>query len=179
MKRYSLYITMVGAGLGFLCFFLPWIKFISPEIATYSTGVLNGITSLSGFYIATNDMNITTLALISTLFIFGLCIYRLTLTTPWKFRTILLIFTVAGFFCTLYTIIQLNPLLNPETRKFITIYAGTQYATQQYTASQQIEFDNLFRYKVGAFGTLLGFILVYIGVSNIPKEIPSNSDSDS
>ena len=172
MQRYSLYITIGGAGLACLCFFLPWIKFISPEIATYSTGGLNGITSLSGFYIATNDTNITTLALITTLLIFGLCIYRLTLTTPWKFRTILLIITVAGFFCTLYTIIQLNPLLNPETRKFISIYVGTEYATQQHTDSQQIQidFDNLFRYKVGGFGTLLGFILVYIGVYNIPKE---------
>ena len=175
MKKYSVQITIAGTALAFLCFFLPWMKFISPEITTYSTRGLNGITSPSGFYIATNDTNITTLALITTLLILGLCFYRLTRTTPWKFRTILLILTATGFFCTLYTIIQLNPLLNPETMKLITVFAGTQYAktqsvTQQYTAPQQIDFDNLFHYKVGSIGTLLGFILVYIGVYNIPKE---------
>lgn len=175
MKRYSLHITMVGAGLAFVCFFLPWIKYISPEIATYATGVLNGITSLSGFYIATNDTNIATLAFITTLLIFGLFVYRLILTTPWKFRTILLIITITGCFCTFYTIIQLNPLLNPETSQSIAVYVGTQIAksesvTQQYTAPQQNDFESLFHYKVGSFGTLLGFILVYIGVYNIPKE---------
>ncbi len=187
MQRYSLYITMVGAGFAFLCFFLPWIKFISSEIAYYSLSSLrigltleSEMTRFSGFFIGKYAMNITTFALISTLLILGLCIYRLIRTTPWKFRTILLIISVAGFFCTFYTIIQLNPLLDPETRKFLAVYIGTHMASQQIEfanlASQQIEFANIYQYKVGGFGTLLGFILVYIGVSNIPKEIPSNSD---
>ena len=173
MQRYSLYITMVGAGLAFFCFFLPWIKFISPEIANYSLSSLriglpleSEMTRISGFFIATYAMNITTFALITTLLILSLCIYRLILTTPWKFRTILLIISGAGFYCTLYTIIQLNPLLEPETRKIIALHL----------ASQQIEFANIYQYKVGGIGTLLGFILAFIGVSNIPKEIPSNSD---
>lgn len=173
MKRYSLHLTLAGSSCAFLCFSLPWITGYVPIVVSYSTLGLgigfppeHDITTLSGFFIATNAVNVASLAYISILIILCLSIYRLIQKPPWKYKTIVLISTFVGFFCTLFTLILLIPWLNPEVLEAI-VYSGVY--------DPQIGIKNLFRFNFGGIGVLISLILTYIGVYNIPKEISSTT----
>ena len=169
MKQNSLSVPIVGGGIAFLCFFLPWIKLNMSALGLGSTlPQIKVNLSVSGFKIATGTANLTTLAFLATLAILGVCIYMVSQKTPWKSRIIVLISSGIGLLFVLLTIIRFIPGLSPEMDAVSGVLKSID---------SDANIGNLISLQFGGFGTAIGFIIALIGGWNIPKSDISMEDN--
>ena len=169
MKQNSLSVPIVGGGIAFLCFFLPWIKLNMSALGLGSTlPQIKVNLSVSGFKIATGAANLTTLAFLAALAILGVCIYMMSQKTPWKSRTIVLISSGIGLLFVLFKLIQFIPGLNPQMDVVSGIWKSID---------SDADIGNLISLQFGGFGTAIGFIIALIGGWNIPKSDISMEDN--
>ena len=145
MKQNPLLLPLVGSGLSFLCFFLPWIKI---DLSTLASNIsfsgisglsmpqpkFEGILSITGFKFVTGRANFITLSLLAAIAIIAFCIYMLIQNKPLKSRVPLLICSGLGLLSVLFVI-----MINMEIISF------------------------------GVFGAAIGFIIALIGAWNIQK----------
>ena len=169
MKQNSLSVPIVGGGIAFLCFFLPWIKLNMSALGLGSTlPQIKVNLSVSGFKIATGAANLTTLAFLAALAILGVCIYMMSQKTPWKSRIIVLISSGIGLLFVLFKLIQFIPGLNPQ----MNVVSGVLKSIDS-----DANIGNLISLQFGGFGTAIGFIIALIGGWNIPKSDISMEDN--
>ena len=169
MKQNSLSVPIVGGGIAFLCFFLPWVKL---DMSALGLGdALSQIKvnlSVSGFNLATGTASLTTLAFLAALAILGVCIYMVIQKTPWKSRIIVLISSGIGLLFVLFKLIQFIPGLNPQ----MNVVSGVLKSIDS-----DANIGNLISLQFGGFGTAIGFIIALIGGWNIPKSDISMEDN--
>ncbi len=169
MKQNSLSVPIVGGGIAFLCFFLPWVKL---DMSALGLGdALSQIKvnlSVSGFNLATGTASLTTLAFLAALAILGVCIYMAIQKTPWKSRIIVLISSGIGLLFVLFKLIQFIPGLNPQ----MNVVSGVLKSIDS-----DANIGNLISLQFGGFGTAIGFIIALIGGWNIPKSDISMEDN--
>ena len=169
MKQNSLSVPIVGGGIAFLCFFLPWIKLNMSALGLGSALPQVKVNlSVSGFKIATGAADLTTLAFLAALAILGVCIYMMSQKTPWKSRTIVLISSGIGLLFVLFKLIQFIPGLNPQ----MNVVSGVLKSIDS-----DANIGNLISLQFGGFGTAIGFIIALIGGWNIPKSDISMEDN--
>ena len=169
MKQNSLSVPIVGGGIAFLCFFLPWIKLNMSALGlgdALSQVKVN--LSVSGFNLATGTADLTTLAFLAALAILGVCIYMMSQKTPWKSRIIVLISSGIGLLFVLFKLIQFIPGLNPQMDVVSGIWKSID---------SDANIGNLISLQFGGFGTAIGFIIALIGGWNIPKSDISMEDN--
>ncbi len=79
MKRNPLILPIIGGGVAFLSFFLPWIAFdMSSLDLDLVIPQLEGPITVAGFRMAIGGGNLfTSIAFLATLTILGVCIYML------------------------------------------------------------------------------------------------------
>ena len=79
MKQNPLILPIVGGGVAFLCFFLPWMAFdMSSLDLDLVVPQLEGTITIAGFRMAVSGGNLfTSIAFLATLTILGVCIYML------------------------------------------------------------------------------------------------------
>ncbi|MCY4401658.1 MAG: hypothetical protein OXD54_03700 [Candidatus Poribacteria bacterium] len=155
MRRYSLYIMFAGVIIVLLCFFMPWVVIDMSAIGGKS------VTKIIGIREATRGLNFTTLALIFTITILGICIYLSIKKTPRILRTIIIISCIVGAFS---FFLSLNHIAT-ELRPYITVTAGTNSARDPQTT---LNFDKVFNLQYGVYGIFIGYVLTFIGACNIP-----------
>ena len=145
MKLNSRLMTPAGGILALLCFFLPWIK-VDCSIKMWGQKLNSEIVFISGFELATKQqVNLITVALIMTLVIVVVSLYMLKEQTPWKSKRTVFISSGIGLGCLLFEYIHLNTGMDTPIGK-VTL--------EDLEATLQI----------GAFGTIIGFILAIVGV---------------
>ena len=170
MKQNSLTLPLVGGGIAFLCFFLPWIKFDMSSLGLdQAIPQLKGALTISGFKMATGNANLITLALIAAVAIIGICIYMLYEKTPWKSRIPVLICSGIGFLLVLFTLIRFMQGISEGTRLAGEILKST---------TAKVELDKIVNFQFGGFGAVIGFALALIGAWNIPKSNDSMEDNE-
>ncbi len=161
MKQNSLILPIVGGGIAFLCFFLPWIKLDMPswDIGNTSTQVKIAI-NISGFDVAIGSTSFVTLAFLATIVIIGICIYMVNQKTPWKARNLVLICSGIGLGCLLLTFLLV----------MVIGYSGLRsIGNTTYTSNGDIQF--------GGLGTAIGFVIIFLGAWNIPKPNASTENN--
>ncbi len=169
MKQNSLSVPIVGGGIAFLCFFLPWVKLNMSALGLGSTlPQIKVNLSVSGFRFATGTADLTTLAFLAALAILGVCIYMMSQKTPWKSRIIVLISSGIGLLFVLFKLIQFIPGLNPQMNVVSGIWKSID---------SDADIGNLISLQFGGFGTAIGFIIALIGGWNIPKSDISMEDN--
>ena len=169
MKQNSLSVPIVGGGIAFLCFFLPWIKLNMSALGLGDAlSQIKVNLSVSGFNLATGTASLTTLAFLAALAILGVCIYMMSQKTPWKSRTIVLISSGIGLLFVLFKLIQFIPGLNPQ----MNVVSGVLKSIDS-----DANIGNLISLQFGGFGTAIGFIIALIGGWNIPKSDISMEDN--
>ena len=169
MKQNSLSVPIVGGGIAFLCFFLPWVKLDMSALGLGSTlPQIKVNLSVSGFKIATGAADLTTLAFLAALAILGVCIYMMSQKTPWKSRIIVLISSGIGLLFVLLTIIRFIPGLSPQMDAVSDLWKSID---------SDADIGNLISLQFGGFGTAIGFIIALIGGWNIPKSDISMEDN--
>lgn len=176
MKQNPLKLPLIGGGIAFLCFFLPWIKFdfsslditrLLPDSQdptlmssdSPSTGAIHGIR----FVI--NGATFEVLTFLATLVILGVCLYMFKQQTPWKARIPVLICSSCGVIYYLISLIQTNIQINSNASKVMEI------------AQTQVNIGNVISLQFGIYGVLIGFVVALIGAWKIPKSdvsIPEN-----
>lgn len=145
MKPNSRLMTPAGGILALVCFFLPWIK-VDCSIKMWDEKINSEIVFISGFDLATKQqVNLITVALIATLVIVVISLYMLKEQTPWKSKRPVLLSSGIGLGCLLFEYIHLNTGIDTPIGK-VTL--------EELEATLQI----------GAFGTIIGFILAIVGV---------------
>ena len=160
MKRYSRFLILTGGILTTFCFLIPWIKLVLPSDDGKSL-----VPEITGIQEATRGLNFATFSLIAVLTILGISIYYiLNRRIPRRFRTVAQISCIIGILCILLTLIQFAASYRP----YITVAIGTYLARNPQT---EFEFNlyKIYRVQLGGIGTVIGFILAYIGACNIPK----------
>ena len=169
MKQNSLSVPIVGGGIAFLCFFLPWIKLNMSALGLGDAlSQIKVNLSVSGFNLATGTASLTTLAFLAALAILGVCIYMMSQKTPWKSRIIVLISSGIGLLFVLFKLIQFIPGLNPQ----MNVVSGVLKSIDS-----DANIGNLISLQFGGFGTAIGFIIALIGGWNIPKSDISMEDN--
>ena len=169
MKQNSLSVPIVGGGIAFLCFFLPWVKLDMSALGLGNAFPQVKINlSVSGFRFATSTADLTTLAFLAALAILGVCIYMMSQKTPWKSRIIVLISSGIGLLFVLFKLIQFIPGLNPQ----MNVVSGVLKSIDS-----DANIGNLISLQFGGFGTAIGFIIALIGGWNIPKSDISMEDN--
>ena len=169
MKQNSLSVPIVGGGIAFLCFFLPWIKLNMSALGLGDAlSQIKVNLSVSGFNLATGTASLTTLAFLAALAILGVCIYMAIQKTPWKSRIIVLISSGIGLLFVLFKLIQFIPGLNPQ----MNVVSGVLKSIDS-----DANIGNLISLQFGGFGTAIGFIIALIGGWNIPKSDISMEDN--
>lgn len=160
MGKKSLFMaTPAGGILALICFFLPWIKIDCTEETFWGT-TIGEVTTATGFEIATKQqVNLITATLIAAVVITGVSLYMLKEQTPWKSRLPVLISSGIGLGCLLIEYIHLNTGIDTPLGK-ITLK------------------DLKVTFQIGAFGTIIGFILSIIGVWSLYKPENSSESQD-
>ncbi len=169
MKRYSRFLMLTGGILSAFCFFMPWMKLNLPSDDGKSLAP-----EITGIREATRGLNFATLSLIAVLTILGISIYCiLNRRIPRRFRTVAHICCIIGVLCILLTLIQFAAFYKP----YITVAIGTYLARNPQT---EFEFDlyKIYRVQLGGVGTVIGFILAYIGTCNISKSNASMENNE-
>ena len=161
MKQHSLIPPIVGGSIALLCFFFPWIKINMSSMGQESINI-------SGFTFA-RGMNFVTLAFIAAGAIIGICIYMMNQNIPWKARNLVLICSGVGILCILFMLIRFVQGLNLASR--------LAEPTQQLAGSD-MELDKIFSPQFGGLGTVIGFIVAFIGAWSLPKSDPSMENSE-
>ncbi len=162
MKKNPLILPIVGGGVAFLCFFLPWMAFdMSSLDLDLVVPQLEGTITIAGFRMAVSGGNLfTSIAFLATLTILGVCIYMLNQKTPWKARSPVLISSGIGLLFMVFTLIQFFPGTNPELRMVSDMLKSTDF---------KIDMSKVISPQFGGFGVAIGFIVAIIGAWNIPK----------
>ena len=178
MKQHSILITFIGGILALCCFALPWVTFtqggykkswktdvrtekIGSATARFSRPVTEQGTiikgapsthhSYLGFKIATKG-NLITLVFATTIITVGCSVYMLIQRTPGKSKLLVLISSGFGFGCLLLTFLLVMVISGIGLRSV---------GNTTYTVNGNIQF--------GGFGTVVGFVIAFIGAWNIPK----------
>lgn len=173
MKQNTLILPIVGGGVAFVSFFLPWVKF-DISLMPYEGDTAEAIT-YSGF--KTDKYFLITLAFIAALAILGLSIYTLNQKIPWKSRTPLLISGGIGFLCVLLTLILFTQSLNSSIERMSDIIESANDLGKAIGYSFREAFKKAVRLQFGGFGAAIGFIVALIGAWNIPKSSDSMEDN--
>lgn len=161
MKQNTLTFPIVGGGIAFLCFFLPWMKLdMSAMGMNEMLPGLDATLNISGYRFALGDLNFITLAFIASITILGVCIYMLNQKTPWKSRTIVLISSGIGVLGILFTLISVLQGLSDGMRVVKGVWESTGH---------DVDPSKFFKLQIGGFGAVVGFVIAFIGGWNIPK----------
>lgn len=161
MKKNPLILPIVGGGIAFLCFFLPWIKFDMSSMGVREVlPQVEAAINISGFTLATGGANFVTLAFVAAIAVIGICIYMINQKTPWKARNLVLISSGIGTLCILFTLIRVIQGLSLASRM-----AGPL----MQSAGSDMELGEIFSPQFGGLGAVIGFIIALIGAWNIPK----------
>ena len=170
MKQNTFTLPIVGGGIAFLCFFLPWFKIdMSAMGMSEMLPNIKVAMNISGFRSAIGNISFVTLAFIAAMAIVGICIYRLYQQTPWKSRTIVLISSVIGLFGILFTLISVLQGVGEVT--------GWVEGLSESTG-RNMDLSNIFTLQIGGFGAAIGFMIAFIGGRNIPKYDTSPEDTE-
>ena len=166
MKQNSLTLPLVGGGIAFLSFFLPWVKFDRTLIPRMVENPGPDVFTTSGF--GTGGL-LVILAFLSALAILGCSFYMLNQKTPWKSRTPVLISSGIGFLCVVLTLFLFNRSLNSSMQKMSNTLESIGF---------EETFEKAISLQFGGFGAAVGFIVTLIGAWNIPKSDISMEDNE-
>lgn len=160
IKQYSRYFILAGGIVIFLCFFIPWVEIDMSAVGDTS------IIKMVGFRSATNQLNVTTLALISSLSIFCLSIYGLlNKRQSGIVRMIIIIGCITGTLSVLITFYEF--FSNYKT--YISITTGTNMAKNPQA---EMNLENVFNIQFGGYGVIIGFVFAFIGAWYTPIQSP-------
>ena len=123
MKQNSLILPLVGGGLALFCFFLPWLRIDLSTLDTKSTfpqitgsnipqPKLEGIATFTGWKVATDGADISTISLLAAIAIIAICIYTMVQKTDWKYRVFLLICSGIGLLSVLYIVFSAMKIIS-------------------------------------------------------------------
>lgn len=167
MKQNPLKLPLIGGGIAFLCFFLPWIKFdlssLDPE------GMLpdpQRTVALHGIQFVINGSTFEVLNFLAPLVILGVCLYMFKQQTPWKARMPVLICSSCGVIYYLISLIRTIIQINSNASKLMEI------------AQTQVNIGNVISIQFGIYGVLIGFVVALIGAWNIPKSDVSIEENE-
>ena len=167
MKQNPLKLPLIGGGIAFLCFFLPWIKIdlssLDPEGMLpnlHKTGSILGIQPVIG------GATFAILIFLSTLVILGVCLYMIKQQTPWKARMPVLICSGFGVLYFLIGLILYVILSNPISSKLMV------------NGQTGVNIGGMMRLQIGIYGAAIGFVMALIGAWNIPKSDVSIQENE-
>ena len=178
MKQHSILITFIGGILALCCFALTWVTFTSggykksweTDVQTGKIGnatfrssrpvteqgaIIKGVPAshhkYSGFNIAIKG-NLITIVFITATATIGCSVYMLTQRTHDKSKLFVLISSGIGIGCLLVTFLVVMVISDNGIRSV---------GNTTYTSNGNIQ--------LGSFGTMIGFVIAFIGAWNIPK----------
>ena len=185
MKQHSILIMFIGGILALCCFALTWVTFTSggykksweTDVQTGKIGnatfrssrpvteqgaIIKGVPAshhkYSGFNIAIKG-NLITIVFITAIATIGCSVYMLTQRTHHKSKLFVLISSGIGLGCLLITFLVVMVINDNGIRSV---------GNTTYTSNGNIQ--------LGSFGTMIGFVIAFIGAWNIPK---SNTRTES
>lgn len=169
MKQKSLILPLVGGGIALICFFFPWMKFDMSSLGLDQAIPQFKVITISGFKIATDSGNLTTLALLAVVAIIGVCIFMLYEKTPWKAKIPVLICGGIGVILVLFTLLRFIQGVSEVKR----------LAEEALKSTTEVEPDKIISLQFGGFGAIIGYVLALIGAWYIPKSDDSPKLNDS
>ncbi len=172
MKQTPLILPIVGGGVAFLSFFLPWIKVDMSSLKNTLLGgadlVVEDTGTISGFMFALGGDVFMTLSFLAILVIFGMGIYMLKQKSPWKSRIPVLI---SSGFAFLYISIGLILFI------FADSHGTRRLLDMAKSFAIEADVENFVSIQFGWFVAVIGFTLALIGAWNIPKSSDSMEDN--
>lgn len=163
MKRFSIFIVIVGGSLSLLSCFLPWAKYDRTLIPRLVETPGPDVITFSGF----NTGGIFVLiVLLSAMVILGVSIFRFNKNTLWKSKTPVLISSVIGLLCVVLTLYLFNRALNTSMQEISVPLEST---------GLEKAFENAISLQYGGFAAAIGFFITLFGACIIPK---SNASMD-
>lgn len=166
MKRFSIFILIVGGSLSFLSCFLPWAKYDRTLIPRMVETPGPDVITFSGF----NTGGIFVLiVLLSAIVILGVSIFMLNKKTIWKSRTPVLISSGIGLLCVVLTLYLFNRALNASMLKMSEILEST---------GLEKGFGNAISLQYGGFVAAIGFFITLFGACIIPKSNVSTDNNE-
>ncbi|MCG9129866.1 hypothetical protein JT359_19925 [Candidatus Poribacteria bacterium] len=173
MKRNPLKLSLIGGGITFLCFFLPWMKYDFSSFPNFSSFPSRNAPNLQetgyilGIQKVINGATFDTLTFLATLAIIGVCFYMHKQQTPWKARTPVLICSGCGVIYYFSSIILA-----------IIGSISIKSKTLEFAQETGIDIGNVFSLQFGIYGVLIGFVLALIGAWKIPKSVTSIDENE-
>ena len=167
MKQNPLKLSLIGGGITFLCFFLPWMKYDFSSFPSGNAPNLQETGYILGIQKVINGATFDTLTFLATLTIIGVCFYMLRQQTPWKARIPVLICSSCGVIYYFSSIIIV-----------LITSISIKSKTLELTQKTGIDIGNVFSLQFGIYGAAIGFAVALFGAWNIPKSDASINENE-